>query len=63
MKILVLGSGIIGAGVVRQLVKYSDAQIVNADIDEAKVNEVAQKYGADRIKAHRLDIDDHAAFC
>lgn len=62
MKILVLGSGIIGAGVVRQLVKYSDAQIINADIDEAKVNEVAQKYGADRVKAHRLDIDDHAAF-
>jgi saccharopine dehydrogenase (NAD+, L-lysine-forming) len=62
MKILVLGSGIIGAGVVRQLVKYSDAEIVNADIDEAKVKEVAQKYGADRIKAHKLDIDDHAAF-
>jgi lysine 6-dehydrogenase len=62
MKILVLGSGIIGAGVVRQLVKYSDAQVVNADIDKAKVNEVAQKYGADRVKAHRLDIDDHAAF-
>ena len=36
MKILVLGSGIIGAGAVRQLVKYSDAAVVNADIDLAK---------------------------
>lgn len=62
MKILVLGSGIIGAGCVRQLVKYSDAQVVNADIDEAKVKEVAQKYGTDRVTPYRLDIDDHAAF-
>ena len=44
MKILVLGSGIIGAGAVRQLVKYSDAAVVNADIDLAKAEAVAEKY-------------------
>ena len=62
MKILVLGSGIIGAGAVRQLVKYSDAAIVNADIDLAKAEAVAEKYGKDRVRACRLDIDDHAGF-
>jgi len=62
MKILVLGSGIIGAGAVRQLIKYSDAAVVNADIDLAKAEAVAEKYGMDRVKACRLDIDDHAGF-
>lgn len=62
MKILVLGSGIIGAGAVRQLVKYSDAAVVNADIDLAKPEAVAEKFGRDRVKAARLDIDDHASF-
>lgn len=62
MKILVLGSGIIGAGAVRQLVKYSDAAIVNADIDLVKAETVAEKYGKDRVKACRLDIDDHTGF-
>ena len=62
MKILIMGSGIIGAGAVRQLVKYSDAAIVNADIDLARAQDVAEKYGKDRVKACRVDIDDHDGF-
>ena len=62
MKVLVLGSGIIGSGAVRQLVKYSDASVVNADIDLARAEAVAEKFGKDRVKARRLDIDDHAGF-
>ena len=62
MKILVLGSGIIGSGVVRQLVKYSDAEVVNADIDVSKADALVEKFGANRVKAHKLDIDDHAGF-
>jgi lysine 6-dehydrogenase len=62
MKILVLGSGIIGSGVVRQLVKYSDAEVVNADIDAGKAEALVEKFGANRVKAYKLDIDDHANF-
>ena len=62
MKILVLGSGIIGSGVVRQLIKYSDADVVNADIDLAKAKATAEKFGQGRVQTHQLDIDDHSAF-
>lgn len=62
MKILILGSGIIGEGAVRQLVKYSDAAIVNADINLDRAQDVAEKYGKDRVKACRVDIDDHDRF-
>lgn len=62
MKILVLGSGFIGAGAVRQLIKYSDADVVNADIDKSKADAVAGEYGKDRVKACKVDIDDHTEF-
>lgn len=62
MKILVLGCGFIGSGAVRQLVKYSDAEVVAADVDAAKAADMAAKYDAARVKAEAVDIDDHSGF-
>jgi len=62
MKILVLGCGVIGSGAVRQLVKYSDAEIVTADVDAAKAAAVSAKYETGRVKAETVDIDDPAGF-
>jgi len=62
MKILVLGCGVIGSGAVRQLVKYSDAEIVAADVDIAKAESVAARYEAGRVKVKRVDIDDQEGF-
>jgi len=61
MKILVLGCGAIGSRAVRQLVKYSDADIVAADIDISKAEAVAS-YEPRRVTAKMVDIDDHDGF-
>lgn len=62
MRILVLGCGVIGSGAVRQLVKYSEAEVVAADVDLAKAEAVASNYQSGRVASARVDINHHDDF-
>ena len=59
MRIMVLGCGEMGSGVVKQLVKYSDANITAADIDIKKAEELVAKFSSNRVSAQFIDINDH----
>jgi lysine 6-dehydrogenase len=56
---MVLGCGEQGSTAVSHLVKYSDADVVVADIDLKKANKLVKQLGTDRVSARRVDVNDH----
>jgi saccharopine dehydrogenase-like NADP-dependent oxidoreductase len=56
---MVLGCGEMGSSAVSQLVKYSDADVVAADINLEKVKKFAKQLGTDRVSAQYVDVNDH----
>jgi len=56
---MVLGCGEMGSSALSQLVKYSDADVVAADINLEKVKKLAKQLGAERVSAQRVDVNDH----
>jgi len=56
---MVLGCGEIGSRVVKSLIKYSDAEVIAADIDIDKAERLITVYGSDRLCTKTIDINDH----
>ncbi len=58
MKVLVLGSGLMGQGAVYDLVRHDSVeQVIAADIDEGRAKELASKMG-NKVVARRVDASD-----
>jgi saccharopine dehydrogenase (NAD+, L-lysine-forming) len=57
--IMVLGCGAIGSDTVEQLIRYSNFDIIAADLNFEKVKSLIQKFDSNRISAENIDINNH----
>lgn len=60
MRIMVLGgAGVMGGSAVSQLVKYSDADVIVADINLEKAKRLSEQLGKNRVSALFVDINHY----
>ncbi|GAJ25032.1 unnamed protein product, partial [marine sediment metagenome] len=58
MKAIVLGCGLVGGLIAKDLAKDKDFQVTVADIDEGKLNKLTKETGIRGIKADLSDSSD-----
>jgi lysine 6-dehydrogenase len=59
MNVLVLGYGITGSVIARDLAETSRADIVVADKRPLKTRQIAEEIGSDNVAAEQIDVTDH----